>query len=534
MKKRFLALSIILILFLTSCGAGGDTKASSDPNNIKVSGANITLDIVSGSENEELMPLIQQFAQKEKVNINMTYMGSLDIMRSLQGGEIPYDAVWPASSIWLTTGDTNHRLKHSESISITPVVFGIKESKANQLGFVGRDDISIKEIMKAIEDDKLKFTMTSATQSNSGASAYIGFLYGFAGNPAVLTMDNLNNPNLQKDITSLLSGVERSSGSSGWLKTMFLNGDYDAMVNYESLIITTNQELKEQGRELLYTVYPVDALSISDSPLAYVDKGDNKKEEAFLKLKEYLLSDEIQNEIQKYGRRTGFEGVATENEGIFTSSPGVVVGKVLSPVSMPAPEVLTEALNLYQSQFRKPPLTAYVLDYSGSMSGEGTAQVKEAMSQILIEENARKNFLQAQAGEKNIVVFFDNDIIGVEEAGGDKQSMRALQQAIENQPIGGGTDMYNAAAYAIALMSEYDLNEYSPAIILLTDGQSGGKIRDIEQAQKELRVQIPIFTILFGDADESQVSEVAEYTNARVFDGRKDLIAAFRSAKGYN
>ena len=50
-------------------------------------------------------------------------------------------------------------------------------------------------------------------------------------------------------MTELLSGVDRSSGSSDWLKDMFLQGDFDAMVNYECLVIQANQELEAQGRE---------------------------------------------------------------------------------------------------------------------------------------------------------------------------------------------------------------------------------------------------------------------------------------------
>ena len=69
------------------------------------------------------------------------------------------------------------------------------------------------------------------------------------------------------------------------------------MVNYECLIIQANKELEARGEEPLYAVYPYDGLSIADSPLGYVDKGDDKQEELFLKLQEYLLSEETQNEI---------------------------------------------------------------------------------------------------------------------------------------------------------------------------------------------------------------------------------------------
>ena len=45
--------------------------------------------------------------------------------------------MWPASSLWLTAGDTQYRVKHAQSISITPVVFGIRQGLAEELGFVG-------------------------------------------------------------------------------------------------------------------------------------------------------------------------------------------------------------------------------------------------------------------------------------------------------------------------------------------------------------------------------------------------------------
>ncbi len=45
---------------------------------------------------------------------------------------------------------------------------------------------------------------------------------------------------------------------------------------------------------------------------------------------------------------------------------------------------------------------------------------------------------------------------------------------------------------------------------------------------------IPVFTILFGKAKESQMSSLANEMSGRMFDGRKDVVKAFRKAKGYN
>src|SRR5699024_280761 len=159
-----------------------------------------------------------------------------------------------------------------------------------------------------------------------------------------------------------LSGVDRSSGSSDWLKDLFLMGGYDAMVNYECLIISANQELAARSEETLYAVYPYDGMFLADSPLGYVDNGDDEKEAAFLKLQAYLVSVEVQDQIQRTCRRTGYEGVAAENEDVFRSDWGIQPQRVLSPVRMPSTEVLMECLDLYQTEFRKPSLTVYCLD----------------------------------------------------------------------------------------------------------------------------------------------------------------------------
>ncbi len=342
LKKIFLSILAALML-LTGCGVGereGAQTASEDNRKTdqeqeitRVPGGQIR--ILSGSENQELEEIIQECGEATGVEIQMEYKGSVDIMRELENGAQDYDAVWPASSIWVSMGDTGHLIKHSQSVSMTPVVFGIRESLAEELGFVGKD-VSVNDILTAIRDGKMRFCMTSATQSNSGASAYIGFLYALLDKQEGLKAEDLQDPELKADITELLSGVERSSGSSDWLKDMFLDGDYDAMVNYECLIIDANRQMVEEGKEPLYVVYPYDGLSIADSPLGYVDHGDSEKEEAFLAVQEYLMSEQAQKKIEATGRRISANGVSEENQNVFNSDWGIDTERILSPIQMPA------------------------------------------------------------------------------------------------------------------------------------------------------------------------------------------------------
>ena len=544
MKKRVSALLLTLCtVFLTAgcsqlpgtafTGSSGESPGNNDPAFTAGSG-DTTIRILSGSENQELEEIISDCADKAGVRIEMDYQGSVDIMRRLQSGAEDYDAVWPASSMWLSLGDSQHLVKHSQSVSLTPVVFGIRRSLAEELGFTD-GDVSVKDILTAISDGKMTFCMTSATQSNSGASAYIGFLYALLGKQEGLTSEDLQSDALKTQIRELLSGVDRSSGSSDWLKDMFLTGDYDAMVNYECLVIDANEQLTAKGEEPLYVVYPYDGLSIADSPLGYVDHDDGQKEEAFLAFQEEIMSADSQSAIEATGRRITASGVTEENKDVFNTDWGIDTERILSPIQMPEADVLMDALNIYQTEFKKPSLNIYCLDFSGSMTGEGEDQLKEAMSQILIQKNAEQNLLQASDGEVNIAVLFDDEIVDILQASDDSDTaLEKLYNEIASAQPGGGTDIYKAAAEAYSLASGYDLSQYTPAVILMTDGQSVYNESVFEDALEACGSGIPVFSITFGDADPSQLEDLAEMTDARVFDGTKDLTDAFRSVKGYN
>lgn len=129
--------------------------------------------------------------------------------------------------------------------------------------------------------------------------------------------------------------------------------------------------------------------------------------------------------MRRPGRRITASGVSDENKDVFNSSWGIDTERILSPIQMPSADVLMEALNVYQTSFKKPSLNIYCLDFSGSMRGTGESQLKEAMSQILIQENARKNLLQANEGEVNIAILFNDGIINILTA--DGYSDEALQ-----------------------------------------------------------------------------------------------------------
>lgn len=511
-------------------------------SNVSRPSGKVDLSIVSGSENESLEPLIQKFAKKQGYQIHITYQGSVDIMLGLESETFEFDAVWPAHSLWISLGDEAlHRVKHVESIMRSPVVFGIKRSLAEELGFVGRD-VTVGDILEATEQGKLRFMMTNATQSNSGATAYLGFIYSFLGGPDVITAQDLDDPELEDKLVKLLSAVNRSSGSSGWLKDLYLEseGRYDGMVNYESMVIELNQELAKKGQEPLYVVYPVDGQAISDSPLGYVNKGDEKKEEIFLQLQEYLLSESVQEELLKNGRRAGLVGLDASNvdKKVFNPDWGIDTERVINQIRLPKPEVIRKALDMYQLVFRKPSLTVFCLDYSGSMEGEGERAMEEAMAFLLDQGNASRYMIQTGPDDLTIIVpFAGQPAEPWAIKGNDPTALNDLLNAIQSREPKGGTDIYLPVVKAFEMMQEIEmLDAYQPAVILMTDGRSNSTkhMRTLTNAWEASGLDVPVFGILFGEADAKQMDKIAELTRGRVFDGTHDLVKAFRKAKGYN
>lgn len=496
-----------------------------------------SLTIISGSENESMEPIIKRFADENNLTINMKYKGSVDIMMDLSNENNEFDAVWPASTLWVGLGDTKKKVKHLKSIMTSPIVFGIRKSLALELGFVNKE-VNVQDILNAIRSKKLKFIMTSATQSNSGTSAYLGFLYALLGNPETITEKDLTNPTLRKDMKELLRGINRSSGSSGWLKELFLNGKYDAMVNYESLILETNKILVSRGEEPLYLVYPIDGIVISDSPLGYINSGNQKKEESFKKLQEYLLSDKIQKEILQSGRRVGFGGtIENSDKTVFNPDWGVDTQKIISPIKLPSADIIRKALSIYQQDFRKSSYTVFCLDFSDSMTGKGEKELKEAMNLLLDKKKAEQYFINFSPSDKIVVIPFSDITIDTWKASGNnRKEIETLNSQIQELVPSGATDIYSPIIAALAELENIDTDQYSPAIILMTDGvsNSGKEFADVSRKYENAGVDIPVFSIMFGEASESQLKEISKLTHARVFDGRSDLIQAFRTAKGYN
>jgi len=248
----------------------------------------------------------------------------------------------------------------------------------------------------------------------------------------------------------------------------------------------------------------------------------------------------VQRQIQVQGRRTGLVGLGAETADprVFNPDWGVDLNRVLTPVRMPGAPVIREALELYQIAFRKPSCTFFVLDFSGSMRGKGEEQVKQAMQILLDPAIARRNLLQLTPDDVTVVMPYSENVVAewlVQ--GNDPRALDDLLAKIEGQGPMSSTLTHRALLTALDRAKTYaSTGKYHTSIILMSDGEAGDRLEEFFQTVDQQRIgrDIPIYTVLFGQAKERDMKALADGMAGKMFDGRTDMARAFREAKGYN
>jgi Ca-activated chloride channel family protein len=162
---------------------------------------------------------------------------------------------------------------------------------------------------------------------------------------------------------------------------------------------------------------------------------------------------------------------------------------------------------------------------------------------LLDQREATRYLLQASADDVTIVIPFEggtpaDDVIDREWTvrGDAADALRRLLERIEGTRPAGDTNLYRPVAQSLRLLRARGTDGRVPAIVVMTDGRSrAGSLEDVRWAMAETGLRgIPVHGITFGDASTKQLEALASLTGGRVFDGTRDLLAAFRRAKGNN
>ena len=519
---------------LTACSSGSDPSAGNDD---AAPSAN-AFTILAGSELKDVdAQLGAQIRKATGIDVQFSYEGTLDAIDRLNAGE-QFDAVWVSHGKYLAMNpDLKARIAAQEKIMLSPVILGVKRSKAEALGW-DRNDPTWKEIADAASSGKFTFGMTNPTSSNTGFTAVIGIAAALASNPDALTVADVSNPALK----GFFQGQRMTAGSSGWLADAYAAdaSKVDGIINYESVILSLNANGKLS--EPLVPVYPKEGIITADYPLMLLNGA---KRADYDRLIAHLRSTAFQTALSAATLRRPVNAEAT--------AAATIPERTLIELPFPGqPQVINGLLDVFLADVRVPSTSRYVLDLSGSMNEDGRIdQLKSAMNALAGGDpgSLSSRYARFQNRERIGVIPFNSEPMqtllfdmGTTSAE-NGVTLESIKASVDQMEADGGTAIYDSVQRAlIELSKEKRIDDKTPryyTVVLMTDGENtqGMSLRELlrwRESQGDAVKSIRVFPIVFGNADADEMNALAEATGGKAFNAKSGSLAkVFKDIRGY-
>lgn len=517
------ALALLAALALSSCTSdGGEKGGSGGGTGNDNAGAPYTLRVLASSELADMEPVLDEARKATGVTVKPTYAGTLDAVEQIASGaaEQSYDAVWLSSNDYLRLRpDTAKKITAETSIMTSPVALGLRPDKVKALGW-DPAKVTWSQIHKAVAEKKLGYGMTDPARSNSGFSALVSIASGLSGAQSALTEQDVTaaTPKLKE----FFGGQRLTSGSSGWLAAAWARRtDVDALINYESVLLSTGKELT--------VVRPSDGVVTADYPFTLFTAAGPDAKQAAARLTAHLRTPDAQRLIT---RRTLRRPVV----------PGVELAKPLTAdqrreLPFPGSRAVADGLlDAYENKLRRPSRTVYVLDTSGSMEGERLTRLRSALAELTEDFRDRETVTLMPFGT---AVKQDEVRTYTVDPAAPKKAIGAMRAQANGLSASGGTAIYSSLEEAYEHLGTGPEGDTFTSIVLMTDGENtdgdpagafDAFYRELPPAQK----RTPVFPIVFGDSDRAALDHIANLTGGRLFDATKgSLDGAFEEIRGY-
>ncbi len=510
MSGFYARLTTLFLAFLVTC-CGSDEQASG----ALISTENTTLTVGYDADNHGYVEILNLAAGRAELKVECHEILPLEFTWYLDNpDQCPFDMLWPASSVRVLLAKTPDQ---SIATSFAPierrVVFALRGDLAKTLKVTGKM-LSLADIAELIKNDGVKLAMPSASQCDAGALAYLGMLASYA-KQGQISQNLLQDAAAKSYLQQFLQQVDvTSAGVKELLETANSNPEgFNAFFGYDDAVMELNAR-PESTPASSYEIYiPTDVDLIAAAPMILTKRAEAKL--------------------------TSFDRLKGEMPTITVEKQE---GAESSTLTLPPSPLLWAALTLYQTELRRPSATAYVLDYSSSMKGDGEKQLEEAMTLLLDPVQSAYFLMQPSPGDVTTVIPFNGGIIAEwSVTGNNPEELRGLLKRITDLAADGNTNIYKPAAKATKLLDPF--LESTVQIVLMSDGESSDSIETFEEERRRFNCdrRIPIVTILFGNAAASQMRTLAERTNGLMLDarsgtrvGRSNLVSAMQKARSFN
>ncbi|MEU9031278.1 VWA domain-containing protein [Streptomyces sp. NPDC048383] len=490
------------------------------------------LRVLASSELSDMEPVLKAAKAATGVSVDFTWSGTLDAVEQVASGKADgrYDAIWLSSNDYLRLRpEASAKLANETPVMSSPVAIGVKPQALARLGWKP-EEVTWSAVEEAVAAGKLTYGMTDPVRSNSGFSALVSVASGLSGAQAALTEQDVRAA--QPRLKGFFNGQKLTSGSSGWLVTAYAKrDDVDALVNYESVLLSMN----DRAEQPLTVIRPKDGVVTAHYPLTLLTSAPAGARESGRALTEYLRGADAQRAITSGTlRRPVAAGVApaagldpaVRRELPFPGSRAVADGLLAS----------------YENELRRPSRTVYVLDTSGSMAEEDRiGRLKAALTELTGTGSSGPGHRFRDREEVTLLPFGDKVkkvLTHVVEPGSPGASLDAIRGDVASLRPEGGTAVYGSLKAAYQHLGQGNADAFT-SIVLMTDGQSGDKVQDFDSFYAGLpegRKHTPVFAVLFGDSDRKELTHITELTGGRLFDatdGNGSLDGAFEEIRGY-
>lgn len=411
---------------------------------------------------------------------SMTSGAQLDYIKS--GVYIP-DAITPSASMWADMLD----FAGTDIECINPKLVGnvagilIDKSEYQKLETeYGTADI--KAIITATENGTLTAGYTNPFMSTTGLNFLASALYGYdTSNPlsenAIAGFNKFQNnvPFVAYNTMQMRNAAENNTFSTFIL-------EYQSYYN--------NSELKNNYEFIPFGIR-------HDNPLYIIGSISDDKREALEMFNAYCMTDRAQKTATSYG----FNQLEDYKDSIPATD-----GNTWTQMQ----KVWKQNKNT-----AKPIAAVFVLDMSGSMSGEPINALKSSLTNSIKYINS-SNYIGVVSYSSNVNVDLPIGLF-------DINQQAYFYGAVDGLQASGNTATYSALAVAVDELNKFvaDNPNVQPMIFLLSDGEANGgaKLKDIAGAVSYYKT--PIYTIGYN-ANLDELKKVSELNEAASIDADND------------
>jgi Ca-activated chloride channel family protein len=496
--------------------------------------------ILATSDLRDAEALAGMIQKATGIRVQFLFGGTMESADKVINGKAGTDAAWFANAKYVLSDPAGQaRVKLQEKIMFSPLVIGVSQSDARQLGWTGDAKVTWQAVTEAAKTGRLRYAMSNPASSNQGFMALMGVAAAFTDKPEALTLADISKDRLR----DFLAGYKLVGDNSTYLSEKFIEqqgGPVNAFINYESWLLSLNQGGKL--REPLALIYPYEGVATADYPLLLLNEA---KRADYLKIVDYLKGADAQRWLAETTRRRPSNAeVARQVAGLFPA------GRLLVELPFTADRAVADALlSAYMNEYRAPIISVFVLDVSGSMQPRERRQgLVEALHFLAGADDSITGRLVRLASRERVVMLpFSSDVRQpvTFDIPKDDQAKAAVFAKIRGYADGlvmeGRTRLYDATLTALQLLAgekaQNPGNFYS--VVLFTDGESneGRDWAGFQQAYQQLPPaarSIPVFAVLYGEGKVQELEDLAQLTRGKTFDARKvPLATAFKEIRAY-